>query len=130
MLNAEAIRALKKHGTWLVPTLYQWWEPYDLPPELAAKNEYVKTRVGQSMRDVFKAGVKAALGTDAGAGPHGRSGREFTAYVEHGMAPWKRSGPGASTQRNYWAWMIAAASRPACWRTLSPCPATRWRTSG
>jgi len=87
MLNAEAIHALKKNGTWLVPTLYQWWESYDLPPELAAKNEYVKARVGQSMRDAFKAGVKVALGTDAGAGPHGRSGREFTAYVEHGMAP-------------------------------------------
>jgi imidazolonepropionase-like amidohydrolase len=39
------------------------------------------------MRAAFKAGVKVALGTDAGAGPHGLSGREFAAYVEHGMTP-------------------------------------------
>ncbi|MGH8252209.1 MAG: amidohydrolase family protein [Steroidobacteraceae bacterium] len=28
----------------------------------------------------------AALGTDAGAGPHARSGKEFTSYVAHGMS--------------------------------------------
>jgi imidazolonepropionase-like amidohydrolase len=39
------------------------------------------------MREAFKAGVKVALGTDAGAGPHGHGGKEFTAYVAHGMAP-------------------------------------------
>lgn len=87
ILNDEAIRVLKKNGTWLVPTLYQWFEPYDLPPELDAKNEYVKSFVGQSMRDAIRAGVKIAFGTDAGAGPHGRGGEEFTALVEHGMTP-------------------------------------------
>jgi imidazolonepropionase-like amidohydrolase len=85
LLTAEAIRVLKKNGTWLVPTLYQWFEPYDLPPVLHAKNEYVKARVGDSMRAAFAAGVKVALGTDAGAGPHGMSGKEFTSYVAHGM---------------------------------------------
>jgi imidazolonepropionase-like amidohydrolase len=38
------------------------------------------------MRAAFAAGVKVALGTDAGAGPHGMSGKEFTSYVEHGMS--------------------------------------------
>ena len=87
VMNDEAVAVLKKNGTWIVPTLYQWFEPYDLPPELDAKNEYMKARVSDSMRKAFKAGVKVALGTDAGAGPHGTSGREFTAYVEHGMSP-------------------------------------------
>lgn len=87
LLDNEAIRILKRNGTWLVPTLYQWWEPYELPPALDEKNEYIKERVGQSMRAAFKAGVKVALGTDAGAGPHGRSGEEFTSYAEHGMSP-------------------------------------------
>lgn len=86
LLTDEAIRVLKKNGTWLVPTLYQWFEEYDLPPVLHEKNEYLKARVGDSMRRAFTAGVKVALGTDAGAGPHAQSGREFTSYVQHGMS--------------------------------------------
>jgi len=86
LLTEEAIRVLKKNGTWLVPTLYQWFESYDLPPVLHEKNEYIKARVGDSMRAAFAAGLKVALGTDAGAGPHGLSGREFTSYVAHGMS--------------------------------------------
>jgi imidazolonepropionase-like amidohydrolase len=87
MLTDEAIATLKKNGTWLVPTLYQWFVPVELPPVLNEKNEYVKARVGASMRRAIKAGVKFAFGTDAGAGPHGRGGEEFTALVEHGMEP-------------------------------------------
>jgi imidazolonepropionase-like amidohydrolase len=86
LLTDEAIRVLKKNGTWLVPTLYQWFEEYDLPPVLHEKNEFIKARVGDSMRRAFAAGVKVALGTDAGAGPHAQSGREFTSYVQHGMS--------------------------------------------
>lgn len=86
LLTDEAIRVLKQNGTWLVPTLYQWFEEYELPPVLHEKNEYIKARVGDSMRRAFAAGVKVALGTDAGAGPHARSGREFTSYVQHGMS--------------------------------------------
>jgi len=85
LLTPEAIETLKKNDTWLVPTLYQWFESYDLPPAIHAKNEYIKARVGDSMRAAFAAGVKVALGTDAGAGPHGQSGKEFTSYVEYGM---------------------------------------------
>lgn len=86
LLTGEAIRALKKNGTWLVPTLYQWFEEYDLPPLLHEKNEYIKARIGDNMRAAFAAGVKVALGTDAGSGPHGHSGKEFTSYVAHGMS--------------------------------------------
>ena len=86
LLTDEAIAVLKKNGTWLVPTLYQWFEPYDLPPAINEKNEYIKARIGDSMRKAFAAGVKVALGTDAGAGPHGTSGKEFTAYVTYGMS--------------------------------------------
>lgn len=86
LLTPGAIETLKKNGTWLVPTLFQWFETYDLPPQLHEKNEYVKARVGDSMRAAFAAGVKVALGTDAGAGPHGMSGKEFTSYVAHGMS--------------------------------------------
>ena len=87
LLTDEAIAVLKKNGTFLVPTLYQWFVPVDLPPVLHEKNEYIKARVGESMRKAIKAGVKFAFGTDAGAGPQGRSGEEFTALVKHGMSP-------------------------------------------
>ncbi|HEY7842034.1 MAG TPA: amidohydrolase family protein [Gammaproteobacteria bacterium] len=88
ILDDEAIRVLKKNGTWLVPTLYQWFEDYGtLPPEMFEKNEYVKGKISASVRAAVKAGVRIAFGTDAGAGPHGTSGKEFTAYVEHGMTP-------------------------------------------
>jgi imidazolonepropionase-like amidohydrolase len=86
LMDSKAIEVMKKNGTWLVPTLYQWFEPYDLPPVLNEKNEYIKARIGATMREAFKAGLKVALGTDAGAGPHGTSGKEFTAYVEYGMS--------------------------------------------
>jgi len=85
MLNREVIQVLKDNGTYLVPTLYQWFLEYDLPPEIDAKNEFVKSFVGQSVRDAIKAGVKIAFGTDAGAAPHGRGAEEFAALVAHGM---------------------------------------------
>lgn len=87
LLTDEAVAVLKKNGTFLVPTLYQWFVPVELPPLLHEKNEYIKERISESVRLAVKAGVKMAFGTDAGAGPHGRSGEEFTAYVEHGMTP-------------------------------------------
>ncbi len=87
LLNDEAIAILKRNGTFLVPTLYQWFVPVELPPVLNEKNEYIKARISESVRKAIKAGVKFAFGTDAGAGPHGRSGEEFTALVEHGMSP-------------------------------------------
>jgi imidazolonepropionase-like amidohydrolase len=88
ILDDEAVRVLKKNGTWLVPTLYQWFEDYgSLPPEMYEKNEYVKGKISASVRAAVKAGVKIAFGTDAGAGPQGTGGKEFTALVEHGMTP-------------------------------------------
>jgi imidazolonepropionase-like amidohydrolase len=86
LANDEAIAVLKKNGTWLVPTLFQWFETYDLPPVLHEKNEYIKARIGDAMRKAFAAKVKVALGTDAGSGPHGMSGKEFTSYVTYGMS--------------------------------------------
>jgi len=87
MLDDEAIAMMIENGTYLVPTLFQWYLPYDLPPELAEKNEYVKAFVDSSMRSAFAAGVKIAFGTDAGVFEHGLNAREFAAYVERGMSP-------------------------------------------
>jgi imidazolonepropionase-like amidohydrolase len=87
MLDDEAIAMMIENGTYLVPTLFQWYLPYDLPPELDEKNEYVKSFVDNSMRKAFAAGVKIAFGTDAGVFEHGLNAKEFAAYVERGMSP-------------------------------------------
>ena len=39
--------------------------------------------------ELAKAGVKVALGSDAGVFPHGTQGREFVLMVEHGLSPMK-----------------------------------------
>ncbi len=87
MLDDEAIRLMLEHGTYLVPTVFQWYLEYDLPPELDKKNEYVKAFVDGSVRSAIAAGVKIAFGTDAGVYEHGLNAREFAAYVERGMSP-------------------------------------------
>jgi imidazolonepropionase-like amidohydrolase len=87
MLDDEAIAMMIEEGTYLVPTLFQWYLPYDLPPELDEKNEYVKSFVDNSMRKAFAAGVKIAFGTDAGVFEHGLNAQEFAAYVDRGMSP-------------------------------------------
>ncbi len=87
MLDPEAIQLMKERGTYLVPTLFQWYLEYDLPPQLHEKNEYVKSFVNESVRQAIEAGVKIALGTDAGVFAHGDNGKEFGAYVGLGMSP-------------------------------------------
>ena len=87
MLDPEAIQLMKEHGTYLVPTLFQWYLEYDLPPLLHEKNEYVKSFVDESVRQAIEEGVKIALGTDAGVFRHGDNAREFAAYVNLGMSP-------------------------------------------
>jgi imidazolonepropionase-like amidohydrolase len=87
ILDDQAIQMMLDHDTYLVPTLFQWYLPYDLPPEMDAKNEYVKGFLDGSVRRAIAAGVKIAFGTDAGAFDHGLNAREFAAYVERGMSP-------------------------------------------
>jgi imidazolonepropionase-like amidohydrolase len=87
ILDDQAIQMMLDHDTYLVPTLFQWYLPSDLPPEMDAKNEYVKGFLDGSVRRAIAAGVKIAFGTDAGAFDHGLNAREFAAYVERGMSP-------------------------------------------
>ena len=87
ILDAEAIQLMKDHGTYLVPTVFQWYLEYDLPPRLEEKRKSVKSFVDESVREAIASGVKIALGTDAGVFAHGENAREFAAYVERGMTP-------------------------------------------
>ena len=89
MLSEESIRLMQEHGTYLVPNLYinELELPPETPPEVLAKNEFLKPLVVQSLQMAYAAGVKMALGTDSCIFPHGLNGREFAALVENGVPP-------------------------------------------
>lgn len=88
VLSDESVALMKEHGTYLVPNLYINSIP--LPPETpaatAAKSNYLKPLVRQSLQKAYKAGVKMAFGTDSCIYPHGENGKEFAALVAGGVA--------------------------------------------
>jgi imidazolonepropionase-like amidohydrolase len=91
-LDDEVIKAMKKHGTYLVPTLIagDWVtekakiEGY-FPPVVAKKAATIGPVIAGSFNRAFKAGVNIALGTDSGVSEHGRNGEEFGLMVKNGM---------------------------------------------
>ncbi|MGH7528239.1 MAG: amidohydrolase family protein [Gemmatimonadales bacterium] len=88
ILTDEAIAAMKERGTYLVPTTaLRDITLAGLPPLIKAKRESIATVAKESLRRAIRAGVKIALGTDAGVHPHGQNAKELTAMVNRGMRP-------------------------------------------
>ncbi len=93
-LDDEIIKLMKKHGTYLVPTLIagDWVSEKSkiegfFPPVVAQKAATIGPVIAGSFNKAFKAGVKIALGTDSGVSEHGRNGEEFGLMVKYGMTP-------------------------------------------
>ena len=90
-INDEAITAMKKNGTYLVPTLYleDWMlEKGSLPPFYHQKMVDVSAVAKNNIKHAMQAGVKIALGTDAAVYPHGLNAHELDVYVNQlGMTP-------------------------------------------
>ncbi|HMH16441.1 MAG TPA: amidohydrolase family protein [Edaphobacter sp.] len=90
-LNDEGIAAMKKHGTYFVPTAYlvDWMQQSGkLPAFYAQKMKDVSAVEKQNAIKAIKAGVKVALGTDAAVYPHGLNAHEIDVYVnQFGMSP-------------------------------------------
>jgi imidazolonepropionase-like amidohydrolase len=87
-LDDEAIRLMKKQGTYLVPTpLVSQETMANAPAEVQAKGLEERRRAAESLRKAIRAGVKIAYGTDAGAMPHGRNAQQFALLVAAGMSP-------------------------------------------
>jgi imidazolonepropionase-like amidohydrolase len=92
-LDDETIALFKKTGAYLVPTMHAFESVIrqgragERPAASAAKAEQVALVVKQSHARAFKAGVKVAMGTDSGVGPHGTNGLEFLYMTQAGMAP-------------------------------------------
>ena len=90
-LNDEGIAAMKKHGTYLVPTAYliDWMQQYgNLPLIYQQKMKDVSAVEKANAIKAIRAGVKIALGTDAAVYPHGLNAHELDVYVnQFGMSP-------------------------------------------
>jgi imidazolonepropionase-like amidohydrolase len=93
LLDDAGIQGMKERGTFLVPTLSAARVTLELADrgvltgERAAQARMMGPRMGQSLAKAARAGVKVALGTDAGVGPHGQNAREFGYMVEAGLTP-------------------------------------------
>ena len=93
-MTEESARLMAQSGTWYVPTLlagYMVGSPEGsarLPEWAARKGRMAWTAIQQGARLAAQAGVKIALGTDAGVFPHGTNGREFELLVRvAGLTP-------------------------------------------
>jgi imidazolonepropionase-like amidohydrolase len=94
-LDDEAIDMMKKQGVYLVPTLVAPLDviaeaeahPGAMPPWAVEKARMVAADHQASFRRAVQAGVKIAMGTDTGVGPHGRNARELGLMAEHGLTP-------------------------------------------
>jgi imidazolonepropionase-like amidohydrolase len=92
-IDDAAIAAMKKNGTYLVPTLYlsDWFlenaEKIGTPADLIAKAKNVMPAARKNIARAFAAGVKVGFGTDAAVYPHGLNAHEFAVMVKLGLTP-------------------------------------------
>jgi imidazolonepropionase-like amidohydrolase len=93
-LDDECISLMLEHGTWLVPTLVApLWviESVEQGAQISDASLRKAREVVEVHADAFRraveAGVKVAMGTDAGVGPHGDNLRELPLMAAGGMSP-------------------------------------------
>ena len=93
-LDDEAIDLMLSHGTWLVPTLAapravlsRAAAGASLPEAVVAKARTVQAVHDASVSRAIAAGVKVAMGTDAGVGPHGDNLDELALMAGCRMTP-------------------------------------------
>jgi imidazolonepropionase-like amidohydrolase len=94
-LDEEACAEMKKRGTYLVATLIApLWvlrraeqDPSSIPPYALRKAKEVVDVHRQAFRMAVETGVRIAMGTDSGVGPHGTNAEEIAVMVENGMTP-------------------------------------------
>lgn len=90
-LDDEAIELMLKNGTYLVPTLLAPVSVIDqadsVPPWALEKAKATVDDHRVSIEKAHKAGVKIAMGTDAGVMPHGTNLRELGLMCDIGMTP-------------------------------------------
>jgi imidazolonepropionase-like amidohydrolase len=93
-LDDEGIELMLGSGAWLVPTLVAPVAVIEaaeagalMAPAVLAKAREVAEAHADSIRRAAAAGVRIAMGTDSGVGPHGQNLRELELMAGCGMTP-------------------------------------------
>lgn len=88
-LDDEALRMMREHGTYLVPTLATrtGLAESKFPPLVQHKADMAVKQQDVMVKRALAAGVKIALGTDAAVYPHGNNAVEFMLMANDGMTP-------------------------------------------
>ncbi|MFS0785349.1 amidohydrolase family protein [Shouchella sp. 1P09AA] len=93
-IDDEALELMLENGTYLVPTLLAPLAVLEaaettntMAPYAIEKSKEVIEIHKESIKKAYKAGVKIAMGTDAGVFPHGINLRELGLMCEIGMSP-------------------------------------------
>lgn len=94
-LDDAVIAEMKKRGNFLVPTLVApLWvarnaerNPGSVLPQSVRKSREIIEDHQRSFARAVQAGVRIAMGTDSGVGPHGHNAEELQLMVEGGMTP-------------------------------------------
>lgn len=88
-LDDEALRMMREHGTYLVPTLSvrSGIAESKFPPLVQHKADVAIKAQDAMVRRALAMGVKIALGTDAAVYPHGNNALEFVLMANDGMTP-------------------------------------------
>lgn len=88
-LDDEALRMMREHGTYLVPTLSvrSGIAESKFPPRVQQKADAAMKAQDALVRRALSMGVKIALGTDAAVYPHGNNALEFVLMAADGMTP-------------------------------------------
>lgn len=92
MMSEETMELMKKHGTYLVPTITAGRSVADsakiegyFPALVTPKALEIGPMIQNTFAKAYKKGVKIAFGTDAGVFPHGKNALEFQYMTEAGM---------------------------------------------
>ena len=92
-LDDEAIELMLEHGTYLVPTLHAPMSVIELAESQGVMKSFVEKAKEvveihrENIARAYRAGVKIAMGTDAGVGIHGTNLRELELMCDVGMSP-------------------------------------------
>jgi imidazolonepropionase-like amidohydrolase len=109
-LDDEAVELMLEHGTFLVPTLLaplavlELGQAGGMPEYGLRKSREVMEAHQESVTRAHKAGVKIALGTDAGVMPHGTNLRELALMVNAGLSPMEAIVAGTRTAAECLGW--------------------------
>lgn len=110
-LDEEGARMMAERGTYLVPTMMageavlRAADAGQMPPLVAAKARAAGAAMRNATRIARAAGVRIALGTDAGVGRHGQNGHEFTLLVQWGgLTPMEAIVAGTSAAAELLGW--------------------------